>query len=198
MSATIKAISDNIIDVLVPYSGPFDGVDSQGDYFTPQTDFSMPGLPDLPRPVFYAHGVYDDIAEQIGAATAYRDAPEGRWYTCTLDRTSKRARQCLESLQAGKLRASSQALASFVRSIKDKIGKRITQWPIVELTLIDTRQAGHRPANPFAMVSAAKAEACLASVGLCGKHVTQAHAMASSAHARRIKKAALLYLAFAD
>jgi hypothetical protein len=172
---TVKAVkgSDNEIEILVPYGGPFGGADSDGDWFTEQTDFSIPGLPDLPRPVVELHARKEDIPDTLGHATAFRDEPGiGRWYRVIMDTAKKKVAALMEALRDGKLMASSQAVMSFVRgqvggNVKQwPIGGEITHWPIVELTLIDTRNRGELPANPYAVVQPAKAQASLNTVGL--------------------------------
>ena len=158
---------DNEIEILVPYGGPYGkGVDAVNDYFTPDTDFAVPKLPDVPRPVVYFHAVNDAKPEVIGTAISFRDAPEGRWYKTVLDKSKSRAKQSLEALAKGTLRASSQAVLSFVRRVKTDIGQRVTNWPIVELTLVDERDGDKRVVNPFAVVQPAYAKAVLSEVGL--------------------------------
>lgn len=154
------------VEILVPYGGPYKGLDRQGDYFTSDTNFSVLELPDTPRPVVYFHGLADKEPESLGTAVSFRDAPEGRWYTAVLDTSKAIVQQCLESMKAGKLRASSQAIASFVRRVSDAVGNKITHWPLVELTLVDERDNRLRAVNPFATVQPAYAQKALASVGL--------------------------------
>ena len=56
----VKAVAGapDEVEVLVPYGGPYGGADSDGDWFDEGTDFSIPGLPDLPRPVVEYHALY--------------------------------------------------------------------------------------------------------------------------------------------
>ncbi len=170
---SIKSDDNNEIEILVPFGGPFpggpDGVDRHGDFFDRNTNFSVVGLPDTPRPVVYLHGKDDDTAEALGSAVSYRDADEGRWYRVILDKANRRFQHVMDSLKAGNLQGSSQAIYSFIRGDEQENGFHITQWPLVELTLIDVPSAlkkGLRPANPFARVEFAYAKTALSGVGL--------------------------------
>ena len=113
----VKAVAGapNEVEVLVPYGGPYGGADSDGDWFDEGTDFSIPGLPDLPRPVVEYHAEKDAVDEPVGHAVDYRDEPGvGRWYRVVMDTTKRAASRLLDALREGALRASSQAVMSFV------------------------------------------------------------------------------------
>lgn len=198
----VKAVpgTDNELEILVPYGGPFNGADRDGDYFTPRTQFDIPGMPPVPRPVVYAHALADETPDPIGHAKSYRDAPEGRWYQVVLDTAKAKARQCLEALKRGTLRASSQPIQSFVRGLKNgqvvkgwPVGGEITHWGIAELTLVDEGEGNFRAANPFAVVRPLDAVAAKASLRFVGLELpdgreAEAEGLPSESEQQRIER----------
>lgn len=126
--------------------GPY-GVDKQGHEFHAGTDFA-----DLPTvPVISYHGWDATDGKRIGwAAKAERDSA-GQWYEVALDDTAM-GRRLYDDAKAGKVRASSDAIAHLVRpadALKGYRGK-IERWPIGAISLMgaDTYE---RAINPRAV-----------------------------------------------
>lgn len=141
-----------ILEVLgAPYGGPYRGKDSHGDYFDAKTNVREERFPQVP--IIYAHGFNpktrkpEDVPAYIGTAKYARKDDKGHWYTAVLDKTNEVARKMWEGALSGFVKASSGAINHLVRRAKDG---RLIEWPIVELTLVDTRE-GINPANPYAI-----------------------------------------------
>jgi len=151
MTYTIKAVGDWTLDVLgVPFGGPDNGRDAQGEFFSHATEFHADkfGLP----PVVYYHGYGDDKRpagkpEYIGKAVSREERPDGIWYRVILDRASKFARRVWEAAQAGTAAASSGSIEHLARFAKDGF---IREWPVAELSVFETA-GGKAPSNTYAV-----------------------------------------------
>lgn len=147
----VKAIGDWELDVLgVPFGGPNGGKDSDNEYFSEKTNL---GLDRFGKPLItYYHGLTPDGKPQgepeiIGEAVSYERKSDGIWWRVALNKTSQLARRVWEAAKQGAARASSGSIAHLVRKASDG---HITNWPVIELTLIDA--AGRRqPANQYAV-----------------------------------------------
>ncbi len=116
------------------YLVAFGGKDLEGDYFTPETDFSLDWYPQ--RPVLYHHGFDKTLkATAIGSIDTIKLDKVGLWAEAQLDLHN----QYLEAVQGlidkGILGWSSGALPQAVE--KDYDG-RIKRWPIIEGSLTPT------------------------------------------------------------
>ena len=171
----VKAAGDWELDVLyLPYGGPNAGKDSHGEYFTARTNEHADKFPN--PLILYYHGHDADGKPQgepviIGKALKRWADTAGRWVRVQLDRASDYARRMWEAAQKGVARASSGSIAHLVRSEKDG---HITNWPVVEISLIDA--AGKRqPANQYAVaLPAAKSHLQLAGQSLPAEFDTPA------------------------
>lgn len=154
----VKAAGDWELDVLgVPYGGPNAGRDSDGEYFSADTQTYSDIFPS--PPAVYYHG-YSPEGKPMGepaiigkVTKIWRDA-KGWWYRVVLDRTKDLAGRIWQSAKEGKARASSGSIAHMVRKQRDG---HITHWPVAELSLIDA-DGKRQPANQYAVAMlAAKA-----------------------------------------
>lgn len=157
MFGFIKAINDQsgdwLIDVLgVPYGGPFDGKDHQGEYFSDATDLWLDRIPK--RPIVYYHGGVELIPEVIGEELGYERRDDGVWFRVKLDKTKAYAARIWDAAKKGLARASSGAISHLVRAAEDG---RLIVWPIGELSLLDGQE--HRPVNPLARIELVTAKA---------------------------------------
>lgn len=148
---SIKAAGDYELDVLaVPFGGPNQGRDSDGERFTAQTDTMREQFPSVP--VFHYHGMdgeQNPVAdpEPIGVAKYDHTDTQGHWYRVVLDKASAIAKKLWDAARAGTARASSGAISHLVRKMADGT---ITKWPLAELSLMDAA-AGMLPANAYAV-----------------------------------------------
>lgn len=154
MRVWVKAVQSEapvFIDVLgLPYDGPHDGKDTDGNWFSPQTDF-MDGVIDYP-PVLYGHGSTTGVDSDVhGKVHARWYANDGGWFKVELKRDSPRFAQLYDAHKKGTLRASSGAVPATVQVAPSG---HIDRWLVGELTLVDTRD-GYRPANGYAITKAA-------------------------------------------
>lgn len=147
----VKAAGEWELDVLyMPYGGPKNGKDAQGEYFSARTEEHADKFP---HPVIlYYHG-FDPSGKPQGAPevigkalTRWADSA-GRWVRIKLDSMSQYARRIWDSAQKGLARASSGSIAHLVR--RDADG-HLTNWPVVEISLIDT-DGKRQPANSYAV-----------------------------------------------
>ena len=149
----IKAIDGDewALDVLgVPYGGPNNGRDSDGEYFDPSTKLYLDRYPTVPA--VYYHG-YDENGQPasepqiIGKTTGHEVRSDGVWFRVVLDKANDYARRVWEAAKQGIARASSGSIAHLRRVAPDG---HITHWPVAELSIFDA--VGRRqPANQYAV-----------------------------------------------
>ena len=98
----------------IPYNGPMDGKDLQGEYFTEKTDFVSSfydGKAIKSMPALYHHGLDPDIKDApIGEVIDVEDKPEGKWIKVQLDKANKYYEAIKWLVQHGKLHFSSGAV----------------------------------------------------------------------------------------
>ncbi|HAE85763.1 MAG TPA: phage major capsid protein [Anaerolineaceae bacterium] len=141
----------------IPYGGPVNGRDLDGEAFTDATDIWL--QPGDQINITYYHGFdpdkagkKQDVPALIGRAT-YTGADErGHWFEPVLDASEPLAQRLMKA-SIDNLRASSGAINHLVRK---ETGGLISVWPVGELALFDTNE-WRRPANDFAVIEA-KAE----------------------------------------
>lgn len=141
----------------VPYGGPIQGRDLDGEAFTEATDIWLK-IGDQVNLTYY-HGFDADKAGDkqdnpalIGRAVYVGKDARGHWFEPALDAEEPLAKRLMET-NISQLRASSGAISHLVR--KDA-GGLISVWPVGELALFDTNE-WRKPANDFAVIEA-KAE----------------------------------------
>ena len=141
----------------IPFGGPIQGRDSDGEAFTPDTDIAL-SVGDK-RPITYYHGYGPDSPEEmqphpaiLGEAVYTGKDDRGHWFDVLLDSGEPLS---IRLIEAGPevVKASSGAVSHLVR--KDA-GGLIACWPLGELALFDTNE-WRKPANDFAVIEA-KAE----------------------------------------
>lgn len=138
----------------VPYGGPIDGRDLDGEAFTPETDIWLKEGDKVN--LTYYHGFDPDkIGEKqanpalIGRATYVGADERGHWFEPVLDIEEPLAQRLMKA-EITELRASSGAINHLVR--KDA-GGLISVWPVGELALFDINE-WRLPANDFAVIEA--------------------------------------------
>ena len=147
---SIKAIGECELEVLgIPFGNP-SNKDSDGEYFTKDTNLH---LDKFPTPlIVYQHGYQkgEDGKPRpiknpplVGDAKSYRVDERGVWWRVALDKTSEYFTQLWESAKSGLLRASSQGITSLVRKNPDG---QITNWPVVEISLLDRLMPANKDA----------------------------------------------------
>lgn len=141
----------------IPYGGPINGRDLDGEAFTPDTNFWLK-LGDSINLSYY-HGFEPDEPGKmqpqpamIGRAQFVEADERGLWFEPSLDLDEPLAKR-LVAAGIESLRASSGAVNHLVRKADGGI---ITTWPVGELALFDTNE-WRKPANDFAVIEA-KAE----------------------------------------
>jgi len=147
----IKALGDMELEVLgVPFGGPDNGKDSDGQYFSENTKTYL--SPDKEIPVFYFHGFTPDkrpqaVPEHIGNAKYSRTDKRGHWFRVTLKKGLELARRVWEAAKKGVARASSGSISHLVRIARSG---EILHWPVAEMSLFDAGE-GRNPANAYAV-----------------------------------------------
>ena len=138
----------------VPFWGPIDGRDLDGEAFTPETDIWLK-VGDKVNLTYY-HGFDPDtigkkqkIPALIGRATYVGADERGHWFEPVLDSEEPLAQRLMKA-DITELRASSGAINHLVR--KDA-GGLISVWPVGELALFDINE-WRLPANDFAVIEA--------------------------------------------
>lgn len=145
---------DTIIVLGAPYGGHKEGKDEYDQYFDANTNF-LENI--IPRPpVFHFHGAkLGAIPYPIGETVARWTDDFGVWYKVKLfvndanQLVSEKARQMIDAAKSLALFASTGAVQAAIKL--DKATGHIQQWLIGELSLIDTREVGERPANYYAI-----------------------------------------------
>ena len=149
--AAVKAVGDWELDVLgVPYGGPDNGRDADGEYFDAATNLHDDrfGLP----PVVYYHGFTPDGKPAgdpvfIGKTISRERRDDGVWYRVVLDKAIAEAKRIWEAAKKGLAAASSGSIQHLVRVDYDG---HIRHWPVAEMTLVDV-DGGRRPTNAYAV-----------------------------------------------
>ena len=138
----------------VPFGGPIDGRDLDGEAFTPETDIWLKEGDKVN--LTYYHGFDPDTIGKkqanpalIGRATYVGADERGHWFEPVLDSEEPLAQRLMKA-DITELRASSGAINHLVR--KDA-GGLISVWPVGELALFDINE-WRRPANDFAVIEA--------------------------------------------
>ena len=138
----------------VPFGGPIDGRDLDGEAFTPETDIWLKEGDKVN--LTYYHGFDPDTIGKkqanpalIGRATYVGADERGHWFEPVLDNEEPLAQRLMKA-EITELRASSGAINHLVR--KDA-GGLIRVWPVGELALFDINE-WRRPANDFAVIEA--------------------------------------------
>ena len=138
----------------VPFGGPIDGRDLDGEAFTPETDIWLKEGDKVN--LTYYHGFDPDTIGKkqanpalIGRATYVGADERGHWFEPVLDSEEPLAQRLMKA-DITELRASSGAINHLVR--KDA-GGLISVWPVGELALFDINE-WRLPANDFAVIEA--------------------------------------------
>ncbi len=141
--------TDNMIRGLaMPFGGPLDGRDVDGETFTPDTDLCLDWFPNG-RPLLYHHGLDGELKTAVvGRQLEVETDEEGAWVKAQLDKRSRYYARVKQLIDQEALGFSSGAMPHLV---KTKNGV-IERWPWVELSLTPT------PANTHAQVYAVKAD----------------------------------------
>ena len=144
--------SEWALDVLgVPFGGPHNGKDSQGEYFDAATKTYHDRYPTIPA--VYYHGL-DSTGrpsgepQYIGKATYSRTDDRGHWYRVILDKTNEFAGRVWNAAQKSLAKASSGSIAHLVRKVRST--GYITHWPVAELSVLDT-SGPRQPINQYAV-----------------------------------------------
>jgi hypothetical protein len=153
MDEYLKAvrISDHEYRLLaIPFGGPFNGKDLQGQFFSERTDVKPHWFGT--RPIVYQHGKdpsmkATDVGEQV-LEDSFTPG-EGWWSRIQLDNSAKYWKAINDLIEKGKLYGSSGALGHFVRT-NQKSGE-IMVWPHAEQTL------SVMPINFFSRITTTKA-----------------------------------------
>ena len=142
----------------IPFGGPFEGKDFDGEYFSANTDIKPHWF--KARPVIFHHGQDAQAKDEDYGEQELDEEPssDGWWSTVWLNRSARYAAQVDSMLRAGKMYGSSGAISHLVRK-NQKTGE-ILVWPHAEQTLTPT------PSNIFARITPAKAIAGFDSAGI--------------------------------
>lgn len=159
LAARFKDAEKTILEgLLLPFGGPLNGKDLDGEYFSPNTDFALDWYDQ--RPLLYAHGRDESGpgTTPVGVIKSIEVDDRGGWMTAQLDKSSKYWAYIARLVDDGKLFLSSGALPHLVT--KDYHTGELLRWPVVEGTLTPV------PANPIASVGWKDASRHFAAVGL--------------------------------
>ena len=141
---------DEILILGLPYGGPKAGKDSEGEFFSPMSNF-LDGVIEHPA-VMYTHGTSNGFEpETVGDVNWRGYNREGGWFRVKLDPTSERYPQLKAAYTEGKLYASTSPVTG-AYDINRQTG-HIDTWLVGELSLVDTR-SGYTPVNKFAVAKA--------------------------------------------
>lgn len=142
----------------IPFGGPINGGDLDGEFFDAKTDFRFDLFPDG-RPILYDHGTDRKLgSEVLGRQTEHRVVDDiGVWVKGQLNMAHRYAEAVMELIDAKALGFSSLAMRHLIS--KESNG-HIAVWPWIEQTLTV------HPANPSATIESAKAFAHMKTLGL--------------------------------
>ena len=140
----------------IPFGGPLDGSDLDGERFTPNTDIKAAWFDR--RPVLFHHGLDAKIGDTVvGTQGPLEQEDDGWWADVWLDRAARYWELVNGLLATGKMYGSSGALSHLVKIAPDG---EILVWPHIEQTLTPT------PANPYARITSSKAHGTFDAAGI--------------------------------
>jgi hypothetical protein len=141
----------------MPFGGPFNGQDIEGEHFSKDTNFAFDWFAE--RPLLYQHGLDKGTGMSVvGRVKSWAITDLGVWTKAQLDAQNEYFEAIRQLIQEGKLFFSSGAMRHLVE-VNRKSGE-IKRWPWVELSLTPT------PANLEATVDMATAEKHFDAAGL--------------------------------
>lgn len=151
---SVKAIQDGDewkIEMLgVPFGGPRNGKDIEGQFFDKTTNIHAAEYPEIPVTYFHtldANNQPTGEPEYIGKAKYERTDERGHWYTAILDKSKEFASRVWEAAKAGFAAASSETLPHLIRA---EGNGHITNWPVAGMALLDVKN-GRSPVNSYAI-----------------------------------------------
>lgn len=149
MQPAIKFVAgaSNVLDILaIPFGGPFNGKDTDGEYFSAKTELCLDWYGST-IPLLYHHGLDSSTGVipvgRVDLTTARKEV-DGWWVQAQLDESNKYFDSISQLVAEGKLYGSSGAMPHLVRRAKHG---EILVWPWVENSLTPT------PANLFSLVN---------------------------------------------
>lgn len=133
----------------MPFGGPFNGKDVDGEFFSTKTNFAFDWFPE--RPLLYHHGLDKDAGiSVVGRVKSWESKTDlGIWTKAQLETSNEYFEAIKELVRQGKLYFSSGTMRHLVKV--NKSGE-IERWPWVELSLTPA------PANLLAEVEMTAAE----------------------------------------
>lgn len=137
----------------LPYRGPNNGKDSDGQYFDEMTDFMDDAIP-FP-PVLYTHAALNGFeTDEVGDVVDRWYDSQGGWMQIAL-RKGPRYKQLKSAHQEGVLGGSTAPVLSVYKA--DENTGHIDVWLANEVSLVDMRE-GYAPRNRYAMAKAEQVE----------------------------------------
>jgi len=135
----------------VPFGGPIEGRDEQGEAFYSKTAIWLNEGESVPVTYYHGYGPDDPMEIQdtpvvIGMAKYTGVDKKGHWFDVRLDEGEQLALRILANIESS--RASSGAVGHLVRMAKSGL---IDVWPVGELALFDTND-WRLPANDYAVI----------------------------------------------
>lgn len=131
----------------VPFYGPLEGKDLDGQYFSERTD-TKPNWFDT-RPVLWHHTKDPVVGDElIGKAEGLSRAKDGWWSDAWLDKQHRYFAMIDDMIQKGNMYGSSGTMPHLIKASRE--GELLT-WPHIEQTLSPL------PRNPYSVVRATKA-----------------------------------------
>ena len=154
---TVKDLSKGLIKGLaIPFGGPVNGRDLEGEAFTKDTEFRLDWFSE--RPLLYQHGWDKELRlAVVGRQTKATVQERGIWAEAQLDMAHEYAKDVAGLLGKQALYFSSGAHPNHVRTTSAGL---ITEWPWIELSLTPT------PANPYAVINVGRTAKAFKAVGL--------------------------------
>ena len=178
----VDAATGTIGGLAIPFGGPFDGRDFDGETFTAKTNFALDWFP-RGRPLLYQHGRDSALGQEVlGRQLKATVTERGIWATAQLNLAHEYAQEVLALLGEERLGFSSGAMANLVAVDAQK---RVTNWPWIELSLTPV------PANPYAIISPSRTLESYKALGLtvpaeCALHPAPAAGTLSQTDVERI------------
>jgi len=143
----------------LPFGGPFEGKDWDGEFFSARTDPYGPYKNMTERPVVFHHAKDPDLDDEVlGTEDDLVKEKDGWWAKIWLDRSNRYWERVNTLLQRGRMFGSSGSMSQFVR--KDQKTGELLVWPHMEQTLTPV------PSNPYSRIVPIKALDHFSSVGI--------------------------------
>lgn len=155
MDHAVKFV-DGHDDLIEGMLAPFGGRDSQGEHFTPETNFELEWFGDWERPVLYKHGKDPAIKTSVVGRMKVTPTDKGLWVQAQLDESHAYKEAIAELVNEGALGFSAGSIERFYFAGRNTKTGAIKHFPLIEGSLVTMPSHPEALPAPYATKDAAE------------------------------------------